>query len=316
MKISLENLYSINKGINPRIVLQILEHTTGTSKEKILQNREIDISEDDFNKFRKFILKYENGEPLNQILGYAYFYQGSFIIDKNILIPRPETEALVDLALQKITSLQKTHVFILEVGAGTGCISISILQALEKKKETSLSNDITIIATDISKDALRITYKNAILNLKRTKVTRPIKDNPELDNSPLYQLNKTSDKKDGNELILIESDILPKNYPKDIKFDIIVSNPPYIPTQRIKNLDTSVKNFEPHLALDGGEDGLDIYRKIARRVNFYTDKNTLFLFEIDEYNHTRIKQALESMFSRKFKLIKDLYQKYRYAISE
>jgi len=176
--------------------------------------------------------------------GYIEFYKLRFKVTPDVLIPRPETELLVDEVLNHIRSTPRTTpspkpITVIDVGTGAGNIAISIA------KNTP---NITIIATDISDKALKIAKLNAKFHGVQDKIVF-IKSNllssPSL--SP-YILNTT--------------------------YSILITNLPYIPTARIPYLDSSVKDYEPHVALDGGEDGFGLYRKLFKQVTNY-DPTTL-----------------------------------------
>lgn len=172
--------------------------------------------------------------------GWAEFYKRRFKVSPDVLIPRPETELLVDGVLN-YCNLSTVPCNLLDLGTGTGNIAISIAKNLPHVK---------IIATDISKKALRVAKQNAKLH-------------------GVTGIN------------FIVSDLL-----SNIKTepDIIVTNLPYIPTARIPYLDSSVKDFEPYIALDGGEDGFELYRKLFAQIKEKGWKPKLIVAEID-YTH-------------------------------
>ncbi|MBO7483795.1 MAG: peptide chain release factor N(5)-glutamine methyltransferase [Alphaproteobacteria bacterium] len=169
----------------------------------------------------KVIERRKFGEPLSKILGHRGFWQGDFIVDKNVLDPRPDSETLIQSVLEKFPDKNQS-LRILDLGTGSGCLLISLL--MEYPKATG-------IGVDISEKALKIAKKNTLKNDVKA------------------------------EFILADMTKLPQNLGT---FDIIISNPPYIPTKDIEGLDENVKKFDPLLALDGGEDGLDFYRIIAK----------------------------------------------------
>ena len=169
----------------------------------------------------KIIERRKSGEPLSKILTHRGFWKGDFIIDKNVLDPRPDSETLIQAVLDEFPD--KTQPLrILDLGTGSGCLLISLL--MEYPHATG-------VGVDISEKALSIARKNALKNNVKA------------------------------EFILADIGKLPQNLGP---FDIVISNPPYIPTKDIKNLDECVKKYDPHLALDGGVDGLDFYRFIAQ----------------------------------------------------
>lgn len=190
---------------------------------------EIDLNNHDINRLKQMIDRRLQGEPIAYIIGYKQFLGHLFKVTCDTLIPRPETEILVQGLINKITEKERKNIRILEIGTGTGCIIMSILKALQDKGH----NDISGVAIDISKDALEVAKQNAIA----------------LDIS--------------NKIQFINCDI------RDFimyDFNVVVSNPPYIPSQDIFSLESSVQDYEPHIALDGGIDGLDIYREISQYI--------------------------------------------------
>lgn len=165
--------------------------------------------------------------------GYVEFYKLKFFINQDVLIPRPETELLVDEVLNSIkyyvSSIKGEEILVLDIGTGSGSIAVSIAKN---------APDVQIIATDISNYALKIAKKNS----KFHGVEKRIK---------FVQSN------------LLENPIILNT---KYKILIIVTNLPYIPSGRIPYLDSSVKDFEPHIALDGGDDGFELYRKLFQQI--------------------------------------------------
>lgn len=173
----------------------------------------------------KAIKRLVQGEPIQHITHQQEFMKLNFFVDENVLIPRPDTEVLVEevIKIARKTNARK----ILDLCTGSGAIAVSLAKYLD---------DVEITATDISDKSLRIAKKNAKINEVEQKIT------------------------------FIESDLFEK-IPNE-KYDIIVSNPPYIKKDIIKTLTKEVQK-EPKIALDGGEDGLDFYRKIAKESEKY-----------------------------------------------
>lgn len=183
-----------------------------------------------------------SSRPSQYLQGWVEFYKLKFKITPDVLIPRPETELLVDEVLKFAKDKILT---VLDLGTGSGNIAISI--AKNNKK-------IKVFATEISEKALDSAKENA----KKHKVDKRI--------------------------FFIESDLLSNVMAAP---DIIVTNLPYIPTERIPYLDSSVKDFEPHIALDGGEDGFELYRKLFKQMKEKNLIPQLFAGEID-YTHGQL----------------------------
>lgn len=196
---------------------------------------EQEISENDLLVFNKLSDKYlyEN-IPVQYLIGYTYFYNLKFKVNPHVLIPRFETEILVDEILKRVSN--KETLDILDIGTGSGCIAISL------KKNLPLSK---IEGIDISKEAIDIATENSDLN--------------------------------NLEVIFYQSDLF-NNVSKNKKYDIIVSNPPYIPFDG--EVDQLVFNNEPHLALFAGENGLYFYREIIKQSQQFLKQNGMLAFEI------------------------------------
>lgn len=202
--------------------------------------------------------------PKQYTQGWTEFYKLRFKVTPNVLIPRPETELLVDEVLSFIHinyELPTTnHLTILDLGTGSGNIAVSVAKSLGTHLKGVRLN---IIATDISEKALEVAKQNAKLHGVESKIT-------------FLQSN------------LLDSLYYDRpSYHSDIKSDIIVTNLPYIPSERIPYLDSSVKDFEPHVALDGGEDGFDLYRKLFQQIQDKKWQPKLIIGEID-YTHREL----------------------------
>ncbi len=191
--------------------------------------------------------KQSQDRPIQYIKGFVEFYKLKFFIDENALIPRPETELLVDEVI-KYAKVNKNFT-VLDIGTGAGNIAISLAINIKGTK---------IIATEISPEALLVARKNAKFHQVEDRIEFTISD-------------------------LLDS------LRQDLNPDVIVTNLPYIPTDRINYLDTSVKDFEPHIALDGGQDGFEPYRKLFQQIDQKGWQPKLILGEID-YTHGDIAQ--------------------------
>ena len=211
-----------------------------------------------------------NSEPMAYILNKREFWNTDLFVNKDVLIPRPETELIVD----KLKEIFKNHSpYVLDVGTGSGCIIISLLEELKKSKG---------VAIDISHMALRVARKNA----KKNKTFKRVN----------FQRKS------------IESFF-------NKKFDLIVSNPPYIPRSQLKNLMKDVKFFEPKLALDGGNDGLDVIKKVIYKSKRILKIKGLLALEIGNGQYSKISQILKlNKFREKF-LIRDYQKNIRCIIS-
>lgn len=208
-----------------------------------------------------------SNEPWEYINGYAYFKGYNFRVNNHVLIPRPETEVLVDLAKENIADIHN----IVDIGTGSGCIITSLFKDLEQETPTLLEN-IRFIGTDISKDALVVA-----------------KENGEETNIEFIQTD------------LIEGLELEGN-------TLLLANLPYIPTDIYLELDPSVKDFEPKLALDGGIDGLDIYRELLKQIQFNCIKGILLL----EFEPSTQEDIVKLFTNYTCQILKDQYQMERF----
>ena len=201
----------------------LLSKTLNKSREEVLVNLEQIIKKSDVTKFNKYLQRRSHNEPIAYILGEKEFWSKKFKVNKHTLIPRPETELLIEKLL---TIFKGKKISILDIGTGSGCIILSLLSELEYSIGTGI---------DISKNAILVAKKNAVSHklFNRVKFTTKSYEN---------LFNK--------------------------KFDLIVSNPPYIEKKSIKNLSEDIKKYEPRMALDGGNDGLDLIKKIIYKTRY------------------------------------------------
>jgi len=201
-------------------------------------------------KLDELILRRIKREPLSYILQKKEFWKSDFFVNKSVLIPRPETEVLMEMILKKIKNKSKFF-DILDIGTGSGCIIISLLEELKKAKGYGV---------DISKKAIDISNRNRIT----------------------HNLS--------NRLKLIKSDFRFQGYDKI--FDIIVSNPPYIPNYQLKNLSSEIRLYEPKTALNGGIEGSEILKKVIFFSKKKLKKNGLLALEIGNNQFENIKKIL------------------------
>ena len=249
----------------------LLSKALGKSREKMIVEYNNRVNSKEILKFKKFINRRSLKEPVAYILKEKEFWSKIFEVDRNTLIPRPETELMVD----KLIKIHlKKKIFILDIGTGTGCILISLLSELNNSKGLGI---------DISKKALLIAEKNA----KKHKIINNIR----------FQKRSFSDI---------------HNY----KFDLIVSNPPYIKSKEIKYLDEDVKKYEPKIALDGGNDGLDVIKKVIYKSKEILKINGRLALEIGNGQSLKVSEFL---YKNNFKIelnIKDYKENTRSIISK
>ena len=217
---------------------KLLQYILNQTREEFIINSFEEVSKNYEEDYLKELEKIINGMPLQYITHKQEFMGLNFYVDENVLIPQPDTEILVEEAINLIHSFEKLdNVQVLDLCTGSGAIAVSIIKYVPNVK---------VFASDISKKALEVANKNVINNKVKN-------------------------------VELLESDMFEnlKNY----KFDFIVSNPPYIESNTIKNLSKEVQN-EPEIALDGGQDGLKFYRIILKEAYKYLNKNGYLLLEI------------------------------------
>ena len=229
------------------------------------------IKKNQFDYFKKLIDQRSKGRPIAYIVGKKEFWKYEFNINSHVLIPRPDSELIIDQAL-KVTK-NKSKLNILDIGVGSGCILLSIL----KDRKTFYGTGI-----DLSKKCIELSKINAT-KLKLQNRVKLLKTNVD-------------------------------NY-KHAKYDLIISNPPYINKLKLKYLDRNVINFEPRLALDGGLDGLSEIRKVILKSSELIKKNGIFILEIAFDQKDKVTKLLRNKGFYINKVLKDLANNDRCIIS-
>lgn len=219
----------------------------------IMLNLEEDIDESKVEIIKTMIDKRKSSYPLQYILGEREFWGMDFKVSEGVLIPRQDTEILIEETLKKLKdNKHKSNLKGFEIGVGSGIISITLLKEIET---------LTMIGVDINDKAIELTKANALKH-------------------------EVSDR-----LCILNSNLFEK-INKENQFDFIISNPPYIETKVIDSLQEDIKQHEPKLALDGGEDGLDFYRAIIEQSKSYISPEGFIAFEIG-YNQA---EAVKKIF--------------------
>ena len=249
----------------------ILSKILGLSREKILLNLNDKINDKVFENFNYYLKLRKQNRPIAHILGFKDFWKYKFKVDKNVLIPRPETELIIEQALKNLPKLSNKN--ILDIGTGSGCIIISIIKERENCKATAI---------DKSLKALKV----AKLNAEMHHVLKKIKF-----------LNIDVDKYFAN------------------KYDMIVSNPPYIKDSEILSLDKDVKLNEPKLALSGGKSGLNKVFKVIKKSQELLKTNGKLILEIGDKQSKEVKKYLIKNNFNQIKIFKDLSGKKRCVVS-
>jgi release factor glutamine methyltransferase len=206
------------------------------NREYIILNHDKVLNLKNLEYFKKLVQERATRKPIAYLLNKKFFWKSEFYVNNNTLIPRPDTEVIIEKIL-KVTK-NKNHLKILDIGVGSGCILLSIL----KERKNFYGSGV-----DISKNSLEVSK----LNAKKLFVNERVK--------------------------FYKSDVDKFNQGK---YDLIVSNPPYIKRSNLKYLESDVLKFEPKLALDGGLDGLSVIRKVIKKSSELLKKNGKFILEI------------------------------------
>tara|TARA_B100000575_G_scaffold276452_1_gene261904 strand:- start:668 stop:1507 length:840 start_codon:yes stop_codon:yes gene_type:complete len=225
----------------------LLSKTLNKSREEILVNLDRKLKKCNILKFKKYLVRRSKNEPMAYILGEKEFWSKKFNVNRDTLIPRPETELLVE-KLSLILKEKKNS--ILDIGTGSGCIILSLLSSMKQSTGTGI---------DISRKAILTAKKNAI----KHKLTKRVKF-----------------------FIRSFEDVFA------VKFDLIVSNPPYIERKKIKNLSDDIKKYEPIMALDGGNDGLDLIKKVIYKARDILKVDGILALEIGNGQDRKVSKIL------------------------
>ena len=225
-----------------QLARQLVCHVTGKTREEFLRDQQLYASEEIGKALDEAVARIVAGEPLAYILGEWEFYGLKLYVNEHVLIPRDDTCAVAELAINKALFLEQNP-RILDLCTGSGCIGLAIASRVK---------DARVTLADISKDALAVAKRNIARNHLSGKVA------------------------------CFQADALQKAPGFLGKYDLIVSNPPYITTADMETLDKSVKDHEPHLALHGGDDGLDFYRAICQNYRDALNPGGYLCFEFGD----------------------------------
>jgi len=249
----------------------LLSQVIKKDRKFILLNLDKELDKSTQNSFRDLILKRSRGKPLAYLTGIKSFWKYDFKVNEKVLIPRPDTEIIIEQVLRIYKN--KNYLNFLEVGVGSGCIALSIL----KEKKSFSGTGI-----DLSQDCVEICRYNA----KKLGVSNRIK--------------------------LLKSDVDKLIFHK---YDLIVSNPPYIKKFDLNKLNREVINYEPKLALDGGLEGLSVIRKVIKKSSELIKKNGKLILEIGYDQRLPIKKMLNENNFYINKIVKDLAKNDRCIVS-
>lgn len=245
-----------SNNLNSRLDSEILvSHLINIPRESIYSKLKENLPSNKTEELQKLVSRRVKKEPIAYILNNKEFWSTNFYVDRSVLIPRPETEVLIDLILSQINN-KNNYFNILDIGTGSGCILVSLLKELTKAKG---------IGIDKSSKAIAVAKKNSISQ----------------------QVDSRSSFKNVNL----------ENIKFDKKFDLIVSNPPYLPDVSLKNLNLDIKLYEPKIALQGGVQGVDFLCKIITLASKILKINGLLALEIgDNQFHILAKYLKENRF--------------------
>jgi release factor glutamine methyltransferase len=228
----------------------LMAKALGKSREYIILNHDKVLDIENLEYFKKLVHERSTRKPIAYLLNKKFFWKSEFYVNKNTLIPRPDTEIIIEQIL-KVTK-NKNNLKILDIGIGSGCILLTILKERKNFYGTGI---------DISKDSLKVSKINA----KKLFVEERIK---------FYKSDV--DKFDQG------------------KYDLVVSNPPYIKKNNLKYLESDVLKFEPKIALDGGLDGLSVIRKVIKKSSELLKKNGKFILEIGFDQKSKVIKLLKN----------------------
>lgn len=270
MKIQSALLWGVEQLQNsssPRLDAEILlAMILQISRVQIMLHQDRDLTQNEWDEFQELIEKRATGYPISYMTGMKEFYGRDFLVQEEILIPRPETEHLIETVLEWGKSHKVESV--IDIGAGSGAIGVTLGLELPQAH---------VYATDISKAAVYMATENA----KKHHLNRY-----------LVLLGNLADP-------LKELDLMGK-------VDVWVSNPPYIPSNQLQDLMPDVRDFEPHLALDGGEDGLDFYRALVREALVFLRPGGLLVFEIGADQGEAVAELMRKAGFRHVTVVPDL----------
>ena len=268
------------KGIDsPRLSAELLlSHVLAMERIELYTQFDKTVTKQQLDKLHDLVKRAGQNEPIRYLIGKTEFYSLELNVTADCMIPRPETELLVERAVEFLRTRAGTQ-YVCDLCTGCGCIAIAIARN---------HPDANIIATDISDAALNIAAKNI--------EKHQLKDRIELLRGDLF------------DPIMPQLDVS--------KFDLIVCNPPYITAAEFESLDKNIKAFEPRIALYGGEDGLDVYRRIVERVDQFLKPGAAFMLEVGYRQGQAVRQLLEQIGCfTEIKIEKDFHDNDRIAIA-
>jgi release factor glutamine methyltransferase len=272
--------YLTEKGIeSPRLSAELLlSYVLGLKRIELYTQHETTVAKPDLDKLHELVKRAGQNEPISYLVGKTEFYSMELNVTPDCLIPRPETELLVQRAIEFLRTRQSKQ-SVCDLCTGCGCIAVAIAKNFPNAH---------VIATDICDKALAVASRNIEKHQLQEKIT------------------------------LLSGDLFDPIIPHldSGKFDLIVCNPPYVSEAEYEKLDKNVKDFEPRLALFAGVDGLDIYKKIIEKIDMFLKPDAAFMLEIGYAQSPAIKELLEQtgVFSE-IKIEKDFHNNDRIVIA-
>ena len=218
----------------------LLAHAAGWKRIELYARFDQTITDEARGMFRELVQRAAEHEPIAYLVGKKEFYSLEFQVDQSVLIPRPETETLVEVVFDHLSAAGNQSPHVLDIGTGSGCIAIALLKQLP---------EATAVATDNSADALAVAQRNAEQHDVAGRIT-------------LLETNTVDD------------------VPREPQFDAVLSNPPYVTETDYRELAPAVRDFEPRSALTDGDDGLSFYRAIAQHAGDMIKDNGIVAVEI------------------------------------
>ena len=240
---------------SPRLQTELLlSHFLKLPRMKLYLNFERVLTSSETDALRELIKRRSQREPLQHIVGSTSFCGFEIAVNRHALVPRPETEMLAELGWQFLSTINSQPPTALDFGTGTGCIAIALAAKCPNSK---------ILATDISADARALAKENAVKNNLAERIE------------------------------FLQGDGFAA-FPNDMRFDLIISNPPYIPSAEIATLQPEVRDFDPRTALDGGVDGLDFYRRFAAEAKPFLKSDGKIMLEFGDGQADTISKIFEN----------------------
>ena len=264
---------------SPRLQTELLlAHLLKIPRMKLYLNFDRRLTGSETDALRELVKRRGQREPLQHIVGSTSFCGHEITVNRHVLVPRPETELLAESGWKFLSTLNPQPSICLDFGTGSGCIAIALAAKCARAK---------IVATDISPDALALAQANAARNKVAGQIEFLPGDGfaalmPEGRVPRVPGSNAGEEMKDSPSLSL-----------RKWEFDLLVSNPPYIPAAEIATLDPEVRDFDPRLALDGGTDGLDFYRRLAAGAKAFLKPAGKIMLEFGDGQADAIKKIFE-----------------------